>query len=140
MTYEEVKSLLRSVRSKKSRLKALQSLIAEEHAMMVGVTGISYEATKVTTTPKNASEERYIKHLDRVMKWQAIYDELLDEMCREEDLLAEMMTVLTPTEYEVLLNRYMAGLPRRKTAEIMNITEEGIKKAQSRAIKKMIKK
>lgn len=139
MTYEEIKELLRNVRSKKSRLKAIQTYINEEQELMRGVRGMDFDSTRVVTTPINHNEERYVKHLDRILKWQELYDTLFDEMCREEDLLSELMKVLSPTEYEVILNRYMAGISRKKTAEIMNITEDGIKKSQSRAIKKMEK-
>ena len=139
MTYEEIKSLLRSVRSKKSRLKSLQAYILEERALMSGVRGMDFEETRVVTTPKNANEERYAKHLDRLLKWQELYDALFDEMCREEDLLAELMTVLSPTEYEVILNRYMAGISRRKTAELMNYEDDTINNIQRRAVKKMSK-
>ena len=37
MTYEEIKNLLKSVRSKKSRLLAMQSYIEEERQLMLGV-------------------------------------------------------------------------------------------------------
>lgn len=139
MTYEEIKELLKSVRSKKSRLKAIQFYITEERELLSGVRGMDFDATRVVTTPQNANEERYAMHLDRLVKWQEIYDALFDEMCREEDLLSELMKVLSPTEYEVILNRYMAGISRKKTAEIMNYEEDGIKTIQKRAIRKMSK-
>ena len=130
MTYNEVKSLLRNVRSKKSRLQAIQRLIDEERALMRGVNSINYAAVKVETSVKNGSEDRYIQHLDKLIKWQELFNLLFDEMCQEEDLLAEMMTLLSPTEYEVILNIYMLGLSRRKTADIMNYSEDGIKTIQ----------
>ena len=140
MTYEEVKNLLRSVRGKKSRLSALQSYIIEERALMQSVSAMQYQTdVGVVSSTQNNVETRYAKHLDRIKKWQTIYDKLFDEMCEEEDRLAEMMKRLTPEEYEVILNRYLKGVSRRKTADLMGFTEDGLKTITRRALKKMSK-
>lgn len=137
MTYNEVQNLLKNVRSKKSRLKALQSYIAEERALIEGVGAVNSDNLGVVSSVQNGTEERYIKHMDRLTRLQARFDELFDEMCAEEDKLAELMQRLSPTEYEVILNRYLRGLSRYRTARIMNYSDEGIKTIQERAITKM---
>lgn len=140
MTNEEIKNLLRNVRSKKSRLKALRAYIDEERALIEGVGAVGYDSLGVVSSVQNGTEERYIKHLDRLKELQMRFDTLFDEMCAEEDRLCELMQGLSPTEYEVILNLYMRGLPRRKTARIMHYSEDNIKYLRSQAIKKMSKK
>lgn len=139
MTYEEIKDLLKSVRSKKSRLLAMQEYIAEERQLMLGVNSPQFDGVAVMHSQENGPEERVIKFIDRLNKWKERYDKLFEEMCAEEDLLCELMQKLSPDEYEVILNRYLQGFSRRKTADLMGFTEDGIKSIQRRAFKKMSK-
>lgn len=137
MTYDEIKCLLKSVRSKKSRLLALQSYINEERQLMLGVTSPQFDGVVITHSKSNVTEERMAKYIDRYNKWKELYDQLFDEMCTEEDKLAEMMKILSPKEYEVILNRYLKGLTVRKTASIMHYEEDTIRQICYRAVKKM---
>lgn len=140
MTEDEVKKLLKSVRAKQSRLLAMQRYINEQLALMGGVRAVDYSAAPVQGSGDNQTEARYIKHSDHLQKIQSIYDKLFDEMCAEEDDLAERMQALSPTEYEVILNRYMRGISVRKTADLMSYSEDGIYRVQQRAFKKMSSK
>ena len=140
MTGEEIKNLLRTVRSKKSRLKALRAYIDEERALIEGVGAVEYDSRGVVSSVQNETEKRYVRHLSRLNQLEERFDILFDEMCAEEDRLCELMQGLSPTEYEVILNLYLRGLPRRKTARIMGYTEDGIKDIRKRFIKKMSKK
>lgn len=137
MTYKEVKDLLKSLRSKKSRLKALQLYISEQRALIDGVSGINYENLRVVSSFQNGKEDSYIKHLDRIADLIKRYNNLFNDMCKEEDMLANMMNKLTPTEYEVILNRFYRGISVRKTAMVMNYEESTIKSITQRAIKRM---
>lgn len=137
MTYDEVSDLLRSVRSMKSQLVAMQAYIDEVRHSMLGVTAQQFDDVAVVHSPTNSTEERVFKYLERYKKWEERYDKLFEEMCFEEDKLCEMMKCLSPTEYEVILNLYLRGLPRLKVADIMNYTEDGIKSVRKRAIRKM---
>lgn len=140
MTYDEVKGLLISVRSKKSRLVRLQSYIYEERALLTNPGGQNFTTPAVTGSQENGIEKLYTAHLDTIRKWEGIYDNLFVEMCAEEDKLAEAMKSLSPVEYEVILNRYLLGVSRRKTADLMGYSEDGIKTVTRRALKKMTKK
>ena len=137
MTYEEIKDLLKSVRSKKSRLLAMQEYIAEERRLMLGVSSPQLDGVAVMHSQENGPEERVIKFIDRLNKWKERYDKLFEEMCAEEDKLCELMQKLSPVEYEVIMNLYLRTLPRRNVAEIMNYSEDGIKTIRKRAIRKM---
>lgn len=137
MTEIEVKQLLKSVRSKKSRLLSLQRYINEERSLMGGVSAVDYGKNPVQGSGGNGVEERYIKHADRIAKAQKLYDKLFDEMCEEEDELGRRMERLTPTEYEVILNRYMRGISARGVSLIFPYSEANIYKIQSKAIRKM---
>ncbi len=139
MTYEEVKALLHNIRSKKSRLKAIKIYIAEERALMDGIGALDYKNIKVLSSPRNNTEERYIRHLERINNLQKRFDILFEKMCAEEEVISTLMDKLSPTEYEVILNRYLRGLSRRATANLMGYSEDGLKDIQSRAIKKMSK-
>ena len=139
MTVEEVKSLLKSVKSKKSRLLALQQYIAEERSLMSGVNAVDYAKTPVQGSGGNAQEERYIKHADRIARVEAVYDKLFEDMCAEEDELGRRMERLNPTEYEVILNRYMRGESVAKTAQLMGYERDSIYPIQRRAVRKMAK-
>ena len=139
MTYDEVKTLLHNIKSKKSRLKAIKIYIAEERALMDGIGALDYESSKVVSSPQNSTEERYARHLERINNLQKRFDALFGEMCAEEEIVAKLMEKLSATEYEVILNRYLRGLSVRKTANLMNYSEDGLKDIQSRAIKKMSK-
>lgn len=139
MTEIEVKQLLKSVRSKKSRLLSLQRYINEERSLMGGVSAVDYGKERVQGSGGNGVEERYIKHADRIAKAQKLYDKLFDEMCAEEDELGRRMERLTPTEYEVILNRYMRGISVRRTADIMGYEPTSIYPIQRRAFCKMAK-
>lgn len=139
MTYEEVKSLLKNIRGKKSRLKALKSYIDEEMTLIEGVSAVSYDRVAVKTSQVNSTEGRYVKYLDRLKDLQSRFDALMDDMCREEDIINDLMERLSPTEYKVILNRFLRGLSVNKTARIMNYSVDGIYDIQERAIKKMSK-
>lgn len=139
MTYEEVKSLLKNIRGKKSRLKALKSYIDEEMTLIEGVSAVSYDRVAVKTSQGNSTEGRYVKYLDRLKDLQSRFDALMDDMCREEDIINDLMQRLSPTEYKVILNRFLRGLSVNKTARIMNYSVDGIYDILERAIKKMSK-
>ena len=139
MSVDAVKCLLRNLKAKKSRLLALQNYINECYALMSGVSAVDYSKTPTRGNAANATENRYISHADHLARIQKMYDELFDAMCAEEDKLAECMHTLSPTEYEVILNRYMRGISVRKTANIMGYSEEGIFKIQQKAFKKISK-
>ena len=140
MTYNEVKELLESVRRKKSRLNALQLYITEQRALIENLGAVDYEAIRVKATQGNSTEARYARYIERLSKLQEEFANFFDEMCEDEDKLSAAMVSLNPQEYEVILNRYMRGLTRSKTAKVMGYTIDGIKSATSRAIKKMSKK
>lgn len=137
MTTEEIKGLLRNVCSKKSRLKALQSYIDEQRALIEGVGAVKYDSVRVKSSPGNGTEERYTKYMDKLRQLQDRFDKLFDSMCEEEDRLNKLMEKLSPTEYEVILNRYLRGFSRYETAKLMGYSDDGIKSAQKRALKKM---
>lgn len=139
MTYNEIKELLKSVRSKKSRLKALQEYIAEERALIEGVGAVRYDKVSVISSPGNSTEERYAKLIDKLARLEERFDSLFDEMCAEEDTLAELMQGLPAVEYEVVLNRYLRGISVRDTAKIMGYCDDTIKYHQRQAYKKMSK-
>ena len=139
MTYEEVKNLLKSVRSKKSRLLSMQAYIAEVRQIMLGVTSPQLDGVAVAHSQNNCPEERIIRYMDRYNKWKELYDKLFDEMCAEEDKLCEMMRTLSPTEYDIILNRYLMGFSVRKTANLMSYEEQTVKNMCRTAIKKMAK-
>ena len=140
MTYNEVLNLCKSVWSKKSRLKALQAYIGEEWALIENVGAVNSDSLGVVSSVLNGTEERYIKHMDKLVQLQSRFDALFDEMCDEEDKLAQLMECLSPTEYEVILNRYLRGLSVLKTARIMDYSEGGVKHIQERALLKMTRK
>ena len=137
MTYEEVRELLKSVRSKKSRLLAMQEYIAEARQLMLGVTTPQFGSVVVMHSQENGTEKRMMKYLERYSNLKDRYDKLFEEMCAEEDQLCAMMQNLSPEEHEVILNRYLRGLSVRKTAKIMNYSEDWVYVTQRSAIKKM---
>ena len=139
MTYEEVKSLFKNIRGKKARLKAMLSYINERRTLIEGVGAVNYDKVAVNSSPGNSIEERYIREMDRLKALQERYDVLHEDLCKDEDLIFNLMQKLDPVEYEVVLNRYLQGLSRRKVADLMGFTEDGIKTIQRRALKKMCK-
>lgn len=139
MTYDEVKSLLKNICGKKARLKSVLSYITERRALILGVGAVNYGKVSVESSPGNSTEERYVKELDRLKDLQQRYDLLYDDLCHDEELVFILMQKLSPTEYEVILNRFLRGLSCAKTARVMSYSVDGIKDAQSRAIRKMSK-
>ena len=137
MTYGELKSLLQSLYGKKQRLAHLRQYIDEELAEIIGISGSQFDGPRVESSAQNGTEERYIKHFDRIREYEKTYDELFAELNKDEKIIMRLMETLTPVEYDVILNRYFRGLPRREVAEMMHYEEEWIKRLQSSAIKKM---
>lgn len=137
MTYKEVQSLLKNLRGKKARLESLQSYINERRALLDGVGTVNYDKLVVKSTPGNSTEERYVKEMDRLNDLQQRYNLLYDDFCKDEERVFDLMEQLPPTEYEVILNRYLRGLSRYKTAIIMGYSLDGLKDIQTRAIRKM---
>lgn len=137
MTYEEVKSLLKNIRGKQARLKAVLSYINERRALIESVGAVNYEKVSVKSSPGNSTEERYVREMDRLKDLQQRYDMLHEDLCKDEALIFELMKCLLPTEYEVVLHRYLKGLTVRKTANIMHYEDDTIRKICYRAIKKM---
>ena len=139
MTYEEVKNLLKNIRGKQARLKAVLSYINERRALIEGVGAVNYEKVSVKSSPGNSTEERYVREMDRLKDLQQRYDILHEDLCKDEELIFELLQRLSPTEYEVVMNRYLRGLTIRQTAKLMNYQEDSIKQICRRAIQKMIK-
>lgn len=137
MTYEEVKNLLKNIRGKQARLKAVLAYINERRALIEGVGAVNYEKVSVKSSLGNSTEERYVREMDRLKDLQQRYDILHEDLCKDEELVFNLMQRLTLTEYEVILNRYLKGLSVRKTSSIMNYQEGSIKQITRRAIKKM---
>lgn len=140
MTYEEVKELLKSVRSKKRRLLQLKEYISSERALLTTPGSQKLSEPTVMGSQDNGIEKLYAAHMDTIRKWEDVYNDLFSEMCIEEDKLSVAMQTLSPVEFEVILNRYMLGFSRRKTADTMGYSEDGIKTVIRRAMKKMTKK
>ncbi len=139
MTYKEVHSLLKNFDGKKSRLKSMLSFITERRTLIEGVGAVNYDNVSVVSSPGNSTEERYIKELDRLKDLQQRYDLLYDDLCQDEERIFNLMQRLSATEYEVILNRYLRGLTRLRTAQIMGYSVDGLKDIQKRALKKMSK-
>lgn len=119
--------------------KALQAYINKERALVGGVGAVNYDKVSVDSSSGNSTEERYIKEMDRLKDLQQRYDLLYDDLCQDEEKIFNLMKMLSPTEYEVILNRFLRGLTRVKTACLMNYSEDNIKHLQNQAIKKMSK-
>ena len=138
MTYDEVKNLLQGLPGKKKRLAHLREFIDEELAEIVSISSAQYEGPRVASSgAQNGTEERYIKHMDRIREYEKTYDELFAELNKDEKNLMRLMEALTPIEYDVILNRYFRGKSRRDVAVLMHYEEEWIKSLQRSAIEKM---
>lgn len=141
MTVEQVKRKLKSVRSLKVRLLALQTRIKELEEEIDGVEAVDYSKLKIKSSAGNSVERRYVQRGDRLKALQKEYEDIFDELCAVEDDLGKRMQRLNPTEYEVINLRYIKGLyPMRirKVADKLGYTYETIQKIQQRAFKKMI--
>ena len=139
MTRDEVKSLLKNILGKQARLKAMLSYIKERRALMEGVGAVNYNKVSVCSSLGNSTEERYNREIDRLKELQQRYDTLHDDLCNDEKLIFELMQKLSPSEYEVILNRYLRGISAKKVAKLMNYSLDGLYDVQARAIKKMSK-
>lgn len=139
MTYEEVKSLFKNIHGKQARLEAMLTYINDRLALMQGVGAVNYDRVTVNSSPGNSTEERYIREIDRLKELQKRYDILHEDMCNDEKLIFDLMQLLSPTEYEVILNRYLRGLGAKKVAKLMGYSLDGLYDIQARAIKKMCK-
>lgn len=142
MTVEKVKRKLKSVRSLKVRLFALQRDIDELAAEMSGVGAVDYGKLKVKSPQDNPTERRYIKHADRLKQIQEEYDTLFDELCAVEDELGERMKRLNPTEYKIIYERFIHGIYPVSVKSMAHKLGTGysvdmVKKAQQRAFRKM---
>ena len=141
MTVEKVKRKLKSVRSLKVKLLALEQRIKELAEEIDEVSAVDYSKDKVKSSNGNFVEDRYIKRADRLKTLQDEYNAIFGELCAVEDELGERMKRLNPTEYEVINLRYIKGLypmPIRRVADKLGYTYESIQKIQQRAYKKML--
>lgn len=139
MTYSEVKNILQNIRGKKRRVKALRDYIRKEREALDGVSAVKYDNLAVKSSSDNGTEVRYIKSLDRLNDLEKHYDDLNEDIHNDENLIFRLMESLSPTEYEVILHRFLEGLTVNRTANVMHYQPDGIKDAQTRAIKKMSK-
>lgn len=140
MTVEKVKRKLKSVRSLKVRLLALQSRIKELEEEIDGVEAVDYSKLKIKSSAGNSVERRYVQRADRLKALQEEYESIFDELCAVEDDLGERMKRLNPTEYEVINMRYIQGLyptSIKRTGDKLGYEPESVKKIQQRAFKKM---
>lgn len=142
MTVEKVKRKLKSVRSLKVRLLALQRDIDELAEEISGVTAVDYSKLKVKGSQSNAVEERYIKRADRLKVLRTEYDNIFEELCAVEDELGERMKRLNPSEYKIIYERYIHGIYPVSIKNMAHKLGRGysvgmVKKAQQRAFKKM---
>ena len=140
MTYKEVQNLFKNLQGKKQRLETLLVYINGRRSLMDGVGAVNYDKVSVDNFHGNSTEARYIKEMDRLKDLQKHYDLLYDDFCKDEERAFNLMRKLSPTEYEVILHRFLEGLSRYKTARLMNYSDEGIKTIQERAIIKMSRK
>lgn len=139
MTYLEVQNVLQNIRGKKRRVKAVGDYIRRAREELDGVSAVNYDKLVVKSAQDNGTEARYIKALDRLNDLEKHYDDLNEDIHNDENLIFRLMERLSPTEYEVILHRFLEGLTVNRTARVMHYQPDGIKDAQTRAIKKMSK-
>lgn len=140
MTPEQIKRKLKSVRSLKLHMFALQQKIMELEEDIAGISAVDYGKIKVKESSRNCVEDRYLKRADRLKKLQDDYDCIFKELCELEDELGERMKRLNPSEYEVIRMRFLNGLKPvsiRTVSNVLGYTYESVQKIQQRAFKKM---
>lgn len=139
MTYKEIQNILQNICGKKHRVDSLGVLIRKEREQLEGVSAVKYDKLTVKSSQDNGTETRYVKSMDRINDLERHYDDLMEDIHNDEKRIFHLMQKLSPTEYEVILNRFLNGFSRPKIARIMNYTVDGVKDIQSRAIRKMSK-
>lgn len=139
MTYKEVQNILQNIRGKKHRVDSLGALIRKEREQLEGVSAVKYDKLTVKSSQDNGTESRYVKSMDRINDLERHYDDLIHDVHNDEKMIFQLMEKLSPTEYEVILNRFLRGLSRVKTARLMNYSEDNVKHLQRQALKKMCK-
>lgn len=139
MIYSEVQNMLQNIRGKKRRVEALGDYIRKVREELDGVSAVNYDKLVVKSAQDNGTEARYIKALDRLNDLEKHYEDLNEDIHNDENIIFRLMERLSPTEYEVILHRFLNGFSRVKTARLMNYSEDNVKHLQRQALKKMCK-
>lgn len=137
MTYSEIQNILQNIRGKKRRVETLRVYIRKEREEYDGVLAVNYNKLVVNSSQDNGTEARFIKSLDRLNDLEKHYDNLMEDIHNDENIIFRVMERLSPTEYEVIFNRFLNGFSRAKTARLMKYSIDNIKHLQQQAIKKM---
>lgn len=136
MTYEEVKNLLRQISENKKLLRIIQKRIEETREQAKFIPSLCYEKERVKGGDITPVQQRFIERIERL---EEQFSAAFEMVCQGEDMIADNMRNLTPTEQTIVIERYMHGKSWRRIEKEYNYTHDGCMSIHRRALKKISK-
>ena len=137
MTYDEVKLLLKQLSENKKLMRVIQRQIEEARQQAILIPALSYEKERVKGGESTPTQQRFIEHLERL---ESQFSAVLETVCKTEDMIAENLQSLTPTEQTIIIERYIHGKSWKTLQKEYSYSPEGVFKIHSRALKKISKR
>lgn len=137
MTYEEIKNLLKRLSENKRLLRALQRQMDELRKQAMIIPALRYEKERVKGGENTPAQQRYIEHLERL---EESFNAIFESVCQTEDIIAENLKSLTPTEQTIIVERYINGKSWKELQKEYHYTDNGLYTIHNRSLKKIAKK
>lgn len=137
MTFEEAKCLLNNLRSKKRRVRAIRSRIAELNSdagmlrSSLGGDGMPHGTDITDTTAQLAL---------RIAEMREKFECAIEECFVIEDRLAAVINTMSEDEQYIIIECYMSGKSIWKVSEEMGYCDRTVKRKKRQAIEKIAQK
>lgn len=134
MTYDEVKLLLKQLSENKKLMRVIQRQIEEVREQAMLIPALSYEKQRVKGGESTPAQQRFIEHLERL---ESQFSAAFETVCKAEDMIADNLQNLTPTEQTIIIERYMHGKSWRQIERDCHYSEKHPFKIHNNALKKI---
>ena len=135
MTYEEVKKRLDELSKNKQLLRIKQKRI-EELKQQISLSAVDYSIPIVQGNMGIPMQQRYVERMEELTEDFAA---LLDKVMADEDIINSAADLLTPTEYAMLMERYLFNKSWRKIQAEFGYEESQPFKIHKKMLKKLLK-
>lgn len=128
--------ILELYRYNEMELERIKDQIIQKRESAYSVSGIAYDSEKVQSSGKNPSEERVLKYLQSIEKYEA---QIKAINAQQEQIRAGIERVRDMRLRQVLRYRYLSGLNLALVANLMSYSEVHMSRLHKSAVEEFAK-
>ncbi len=136
MTYDEAKNLLKSLTDKRKLYRVKERMLAEAINESPTISAVRYDGIHVDGGENTPVQQRYIERVERLENER---DKAFTEMCDIEDYISRNLSLLSPIEQTIIIERYMNGKSWKKLEREYCYSQQNLYVIHQKAIKNFSK-